>query len=67
MDRQEPGAGDASRRPRPDAPPAGFTLETADGSLRVAIVYREPRMNTSFDPALLTLTVPQDVRIQDFR
>jgi hypothetical protein len=24
-------------------------------------------MNTSFDPALLTLTVPQDVRIQDFR
>jgi outer membrane lipoprotein-sorting protein len=50
-----------------DGPPAGFTLETADGSLRVAIVYREPRMNTSFDPALLTLTVPQDVRIQDFR
>ncbi|HKX02446.1 MAG TPA: hypothetical protein VJX71_08090 [Methylomirabilota bacterium] len=50
-----------------DGPPAGFTLETADGSLRVAIAYREPRMNTSFDPALLTLTVPQDVRIQDFR
>jgi len=50
-----------------DGPPAGFTLETADGSLRVTIVYREPRMNTSFDPALLTLTVPQDVRIQDFR
>jgi hypothetical protein len=45
----------------------GFTLETADGSLRVSIAYVEPRMNTSFDPALLTLTVPQDVRIQDFR
>ena len=50
-----------------DGPPAGFTLETADGSLRVSIAYVEPRMNTSFDPALLTLTVPQDVRIQDFR
>lgn len=50
-----------------DGPPAGFTLETADGSLRVSVVYREPRMNTSFDPTLLTLTVPQDVRIQDFR
>ena len=50
-----------------DGPPAGFTLETADASLRVSVVYREPRMNTSFDPVLLTLTVPQDVRIQDFR
>jgi outer membrane lipoprotein-sorting protein len=50
-----------------DGPPAGLTLETADGSLRVSVVYREPRMNTSFDPTLLTLTVPQDVRIQDFR
>ena len=51
-----------------DGPPAGFTLETADGSLRVSLVYREPRMmNTSFDPALLSLTVPEGVRIQDFR
>lgn len=50
-----------------DGPPAGFTLETADGSLRVSLTYRAPQMNTSFDPALLTLTVPQDVRIQDFR
>jgi len=50
-----------------DGPPAGFSLETADASLRVSVVYREPRMNTSFDPVLLTLTVPQDVRIQDFR
>ena len=50
-----------------DGPPAGFTLETADGALRVSIAYVEPRMNSSFDPALLSLTVPQDVRIQDFR
>jgi outer membrane lipoprotein-sorting protein len=50
-----------------DGPPAGFMLETADASLRVSVAYVEPRMNTSFDPALLTLTVPQDVRIQDFR
>jgi hypothetical protein len=50
-----------------DGPPAGLTLETPDGSLRVSVAYREPRMNTSLDPALLTLTVPQDVRIQDFR
>jgi outer membrane lipoprotein-sorting protein len=50
-----------------DGPPAALTLETPNGSLRVSVVYREPRMNTSFDPTLLTLTVPQDVRIQDFR
>jgi outer membrane lipoprotein-sorting protein len=50
-----------------DGPPAALTVETPNGSLRVSVVYREPRMNTSFDPMLLTLTVPQDVRIQDFR
>ena len=51
----------------PDGPPAGLRLETPDGSLRVSITYREPRMNTGLDPALLTLTVPEHVRIQDFR
>jgi len=51
----------------PDAPPAGLTLATLDGKLEVVVRYRDPRMNTGFDPALLTLTVPENVRIQDFR
>ncbi|MEX2224047.1 MAG: hypothetical protein WEG40_19850 [Candidatus Rokuibacteriota bacterium] len=51
----------------PDAPPAGLTLETPDGALRVTVTYRNPRMNTGLDPALLKLTVPEHVRIQDFR
>jgi len=51
----------------PDAPPAGLTLETPDGKLRVVVTYRNPQMNTQLDPALLTLTVPEHVRIQDFR
>jgi len=29
--------------------------------------YRDPQRNTGFDPELLKLTVPQGVRIQDFR
>ncbi|HET7874854.1 MAG TPA: hypothetical protein VFN71_04960 [Methylomirabilota bacterium] len=52
---------------KPDAPPAGLRLAALDGSLDVRITYRNPRMNTGFDPALLTLTVPEGVRIQDFR
>jgi outer membrane lipoprotein-sorting protein len=51
----------------PDAPPAGVKLETPDGALRVSIAYREPRMNSGFDPELLRLNVPEHVRIQDFR
>jgi outer membrane lipoprotein-sorting protein len=51
----------------PDAPPAGVKLETPDGALRVSIAYRQPRMNSGFDPELLRLTVPEHVRIQDFR
>jgi hypothetical protein len=51
----------------PEAPPAGFRLETPDGALRVSIAYRDPRMNTGLDPDLLRLTVPEHVRIQDFR
>ncbi|MGH7401755.1 MAG: hypothetical protein ACREKQ_04965 [Candidatus Rokuibacteriota bacterium] len=51
----------------PDAPPGGLTLETPDGELRVTVAYRDPRMNTGLDPALLELTVPEHVRIQDFR
>lgn len=51
----------------PEAPPAGLRLETPDGSLRVSVTYRDPKMNTALDPALLKLTVPEHVRIQDFR
>lgn len=51
----------------PGAPPAGLTLATLDGALDVVVRYREPRMNTGFDPDLLGLTVPERVKIQDFR
>jgi hypothetical protein len=51
----------------PDAPPSGLTLATLDGALEVVVRYRNPAMNTGFDPTLLSLTVPQHVRIQDFR
>jgi outer membrane lipoprotein-sorting protein len=51
----------------PDGPPAGLKLDTPDGKLEVTVRYRDPRMNTSLDPSLLTLTVPEHVRIQDFR
>ena len=50
-----------------DAPPSGLTLATLDGNLEVVVRYRNPAMNTGFDPTLLSLTVPKDVRIQDFR
>ncbi|HUM18597.1 MAG TPA: hypothetical protein VL086_23100 [Candidatus Nitrosotalea sp.] len=50
-----------------DGPPAGLRLETPDGALRVTASYRDPRMNTSLDPSLVTLTVPEHVKIQDFR
>lgn len=45
----------------------GVRLATLDGKLDVTVSYRDPHRNTDFDPALLTLTVPQSVRIQDFR
>jgi outer membrane lipoprotein-sorting protein len=50
-----------------DGPPAGLRLTTLDGKIEVVARYREPRMNTGFDPALVSLTVPEHVRIQDFR
>ncbi len=50
-----------------DGPPAGLLLETPDGALQVRVSYRNPRMNTGLDPGLLTLSVPEHVRIQDFR
>jgi outer membrane lipoprotein-sorting protein len=51
----------------PDGPPSGLTLATLDGKLEVVARYRNPAMNTGFDPTLLGLTVPEHVRIQDFR
>jgi len=51
----------------PDSPPAGLTLATLDGALEVTIKYRDPRMNTDFNPDLLKLTIPEHVRIQEFR
>jgi outer membrane lipoprotein-sorting protein len=42
-------------------------LATLDGKLDVSVSYRDPQRNTGFDPELLKLTVPQGVRIQDFR
>ena len=47
--------------------PDGVQLATLDGKLEVAVRYREPRRDTGFDPELLKLTVPQGVKIQDFR
>jgi outer membrane lipoprotein-sorting protein len=50
-----------------DGPPAGLKLDAPDGKLEVTARYRDPRINTGLDPSLLTLTVPEHVRIQDFR
>ena len=47
--------------------PDGVRLATLDGKLDVWVRYEDPRRDTGFDPDLLKLTVPQGVRIQDFR
>jgi outer membrane lipoprotein-sorting protein len=47
--------------------PDGLRLATLDGKLDVTVRYRDPRRDSGFDPELLKLTVPQGVRIQDFR
>jgi outer membrane lipoprotein-sorting protein len=48
-------------------PPAGVTLRTADGKLEVSVRYRDPQVNTGFEPELFKLTIPERVRIRDFR
>jgi hypothetical protein len=48
-------------------PPRGVRLAMLDGSLDVDVRYRSPRMDSGFDPGLLRLKLPEDVRIQDFR
>jgi outer membrane lipoprotein-sorting protein len=50
-----------------EAPPEGVTMSTLDGKLAIVVRYRNPRLNTGFDPDLLKLTIPERVRIQDFR
>jgi hypothetical protein len=45
----------------------GVQLATLDGKLDVSVSYRDPQRNAGFDPELLRLTVPQGVRILDFR
>jgi outer membrane lipoprotein-sorting protein len=47
--------------------PDGVRLATLDGKLEVTVRYRDPHRDTGFDPELLKLTVPQSVKIQDFR
>jgi len=51
----------------PLEPIVGLVLATLDGDLEVDVRYRDPQVNTGFDPGLLRLTVPQHVEIQDFR
>lgn len=46
---------------------SGVRLTTLDKKLDVSVTYRNPQRNTGFDADLLTLTVPQSVRILDFR
>ena len=42
-------------------------MPCVDGKLDVSVSYRDPQRNAGFDPELLKLTVPQGVRILDFR
>ena len=51
----------------PDTVPTALRLYTLDGKMEVRIRYVNPRLNSGFDPDLMTLTVPERVRIQDFR
>jgi hypothetical protein len=58
---------DGSQPARAVFAPDGVRLSTLDGKLDVWVRYRDPLRDTGFDPELLKLTVPQGVRIQDFR
>jgi hypothetical protein len=51
----------------PGEPPAGVRLALLDGSLDVDVRYRNPRMDSGFDPDLLRVNLPEAVRIRDFR
>jgi hypothetical protein len=47
--------------------PDSVTVTTLDGKLEAFVRYRSPRINTGFDAELIRVTVPERVRIQDFR
>ena len=51
----------------PGDPPRGLRLALLDGSLDVDVRYQGPRMDSNFDPGLLRVNLPEDVRIRDFR
>ena len=51
----------------PDTVPTTLRLYTLDGKMEVRIRYVNPRLNSGFDPDLMTLSVPERVKIQDFR
>jgi outer membrane lipoprotein-sorting protein len=51
----------------PGEPPGGVRLALLDGSLDVDVRYRNPRIDSGFDPDLLRVKLPEAVRIQDFR
>jgi outer membrane lipoprotein-sorting protein len=52
---------------RSDGIPQKVALGTLDGKLAVTVAYRNPAVNTAFDPELLRLSVPEHIRIQEFR
>lgn len=51
----------------PDRPPSSLTLTALDAPLTVSIRYRDPRLGTSLSPDLFTLTLPDSVKVQQFR
>jgi outer membrane lipoprotein-sorting protein len=47
--------------------PAGLSLSTPDGELEVRISYRKAQVDSGLDQGLFSVTVPEHVKIQDFR
>jgi hypothetical protein len=47
--------------------PESVTLQTLDGKLEAFVRYQAPRVNSGLDADMMRVTVPEDVRIQDFR
>ena len=50
-----------------DGAPVGVELATLDGKLEVRARYQRPQLDSGFDEALLKVSVPKGVEIQDFR
>ncbi len=53
--------------PAPGEAPAGLTLTTGDGGLRVRVSYQDPAADAGLDPDRLRLRLPDSVRVQDMR